>query len=151
MLGAPDGDLDWFVNACLDGWMQTARIVNVYASKADRALKISTNIYEAPRTGAAVGHLGRAQLEALRSYGNLWAIDVTSAKYYNKPVSGHYYHYMNAWVSSDALLAMKFGVSPEQRGLIRAPDGGFWTFPEDYVEHLRQIAPALYGREARND
>jgi hypothetical protein len=148
MLGAPDGDMDWFVNACLDGWMQAVMSVNVYASKVDRALKISSGIYEAPRTGAAVSDLRKEQLEALQTLGNLSVIDVTSTKRHNKRVSGHAYHHMNAWVSSDALLSMKFGISPEQRGLVQAAGGAFYTFPEDYGERVQPIARALYESES---
>lgn len=147
MLVAPDGDLDWFINACLDGWMESAKSVHVYASEVDHALTLSSNIYEAPRTGASVNHLQQGQLKALRKKGNLALINVTSAKRHNKRFSGHFYHYMNSWVSSDVLLAMKFGVSPEQRGLTRAAGNAFYIFPEDYRDRVEAIGRELYRSE----
>lgn len=143
ILGAPDGDLDWFINACLDGWMQTARNVNVYASNVDRALRLSSGIYEAPRTGASVGHFGRPQLDALQKYGNLTLIDATSAKHRNKLITRHQYYYMNEWVSSDVLLALIHGLPPERRGLSRGPNQVYWTFPVGYDQRVRTIARGL--------
>ncbi len=142
ILGAPDGDLDWFVNAVWDGWMKTAKNVDVYSSKVDRALKISSKIFEAPRTGGAVAMLNKDQLKSLRNFGNLRLIDATSAKSHNSLITRHQYHYMNAWVSSDVLLALNLGLSPIQRGLTLDSSGVYWSFSEDYEERLK----ALKGR-----
>lgn len=149
ILASPDGDLDWFINACLDGWMQSAKRVHVYASKADLALKLARGVFEAPRTGEAVMDLNKNKIEALQKLGKLSIIDATNAKHYNVLFSGHSYYHLNAWASSDVLLAIQFGISPGKRGLVRAPGQGYYTFPADYDQRVKAIAKALYKSESR--
>jgi hypothetical protein len=62
-------------------------------------------------------------------------IDVTDAEGSNAG-NGHGYFRSSPWVSSDVLMMLMYGLSAEQRGLLRNRDMAVWEFPPDYLERL---------------
>jgi hypothetical protein len=51
--------------------------------------------------------------------------------------NGHGYFRSSPWVSSDVLMNLRYGLSGEERGLVREPDTGLLRFPPDYTDKLR--------------
>ena len=54
-----------------------------------------------------------------------------------RATSTHGYWFGNAWVSSDVLAQLRFGLGPAERGLVREePGDGIWRFPDDYPDRV---------------
>ena len=51
--------------------------------------------------------------------------------------NGNGYFRRSPWASSDILITLAYGLSPGQRGLVRAEGSPLWSFPTDYIERLR--------------
>jgi hypothetical protein len=148
VLAAPDMDLGLFLDCCQDGWQQTPRHVNVYMSSTDRALGLASRLFEAPRVGQTIDHMSEALRRTLRATdAQISVIDVTSAQREHGTWLGHSYYQDDPWVSSDLILTLRFGLPPEQRGLVRASTSGLWTFPNDYPQRVQITARQLYGAE----
>ena len=49
---------------------------------------------------------------------------------------GHGYFRSSPWASSDVLMTMYYGLTPEQRGLVEQDDLPIFTFPPDYISRL---------------
>ena len=148
VLAAPDMDLGEFINASMDGWYQVADYVNIYTSPVDKALEYSEEKWEDTRLGS-VTEATTVERTAL-SRESLATIEVGNL---DTGFLGHGYFKSNPEVSSDVLLAMKFGLTPEQRGLMRGQrkdNAAFWVFPEDYTLRIQQIGRDLYGAESNN-
>jgi hypothetical protein len=68
---------------------------------------------------------------------DLALIDVTDAESAGAR-SGHSYFRDRRWVSGDILATLKPGLTPAERGLIREdPNLPIWSYPPDFVGHLR--------------
>ena len=50
--------------------------------------------------------------------------------------NGHGYFRSSPWASSDVLMTLAYGLSPEQRGLVEQDELPVYTFPPDYIERL---------------
>jgi hypothetical protein len=50
--------------------------------------------------------------------------------------NGHGYFLSSPWASSDILMTMYYGLTPEQRGLVEQEDLPVFTFPPDYISRL---------------
>ncbi len=50
--------------------------------------------------------------------------------------NGHGYFRSSPWASSDVLMTMYYGLTPEQRGLVEQDDLPIYTFPPDYISRL---------------
>jgi len=50
--------------------------------------------------------------------------------------NGHGYFRSSPWASSDVLMTLYYGLSPQQRGLVEEDDLPVYTFPPDYIERL---------------
>ena len=141
ILAAPDMDLDAFINCSLDGWYQVAEEVNIYMSPEDLALDISEEHFEGERLGS-IEEIEAEDIPALRRE-TVWTIDVSAA---NPSFVGHGYYRNLPWVSADILMALKFGLNPEKRGLVRPKGHPFWQFPKDYAKRVKQISKKIYGK-----
>ena len=50
--------------------------------------------------------------------------------------NGHGYFRSSPWASSDVLMSIYYGLTPEQRGLVEQEDLPIFTFPPDYISRL---------------
>jgi hypothetical protein len=139
-------DLSEFINASLDGWFQVAEYVNIYTSPRDKALEMSEEIWEGTRLGSVEEATPLERLSLSRD--TIATIDVGATP---TGFLGHSYYRGDPMVSSDVLLALKFGLPAEQRGLVRRESDSYWEFPEDYGERVKQIGRDLYRQRSRED
>ena len=49
---------------------------------------------------------------------------------------GHGYWYANDWIMTDLLVAFRWQIPAEERGLVRRPGKARWYFPKDYPEKI---------------
>lgn len=139
VLAAPDMDLMGFFAAREDGFHEMAERVAFYANRSDRALSLSRWLSHQDRLGDSVGHLHDWELAAIHHFDHTEAIDVSRAEKKFGDLLGHSYYHRDPWVSGDAGLLLIYGLSPEQRGLMKNDETGFWEFPEDYLERLADV------------
>jgi len=72
----------------------------------------------------------------LRKTPTLRFIDVTDAAGATTG-NGHAYFRKSPWASSDILMTLMFDLQPNERGLVQDPETLIWTFPDDYIQRLR--------------
>jgi len=143
MLIGSDLDRGVFTGFMLDGVLNVPSTLNIYMSDTDSALGASNWLFERARLGEAwvANRPPKLFVDYLKENPNLRFIDVTSAK---DAASGNGHHYFTAspWVSSDLLLTLMYGFSPEQRGLKK--DGyGMWEFGKDHLARLRKLLKTM--------
>ena len=119
--------------------------IAIYASRKDKALGFSSDIFGDVRLGRSIGKLPEDARKALIANDSQW-IDVTPAQERGSSFLGHSYFHDNPWVSSDLMIFLRTGVSAKERGLVRDMETGFLVFPEDYLEQL----PAIVERFTRH-
>ena len=147
VLAAPDMDLMRFRHHLFDGFDQVPEQVTIYVSTDDGALGFSAGIFEATRLGDPIEALKPDDLRGMRRSDTITAIDVAEAHRRYGSFLGHSYFHHNPWVSSDLMMVLRHGASAEQRGLLRGPEDGFWTFPADYDVVAPERARTAYGQE----
>lgn len=138
MLIGSDLDRGVFAGFMSDGLINVPRSLSIYTSDTDSVLSASSWLFERARLGEAWVTKKPPQLlvDYLHDNPNLRFIDVTSARDAASG-NGHHYFINSPWVSSDLLLTLLFGLSPEQRGLIR-DQYQMWKFDKDHLSHLRR-------------
>jgi len=138
ILVGSDVDRDIFAGMLLDGILRIPEHFSVYMSTADSALGMSSWLLNRQRLGQLVkGQTMRAHVnELLRAVPNLSLIDVSEAEQAFAG-NGHAYFRKSPWASSDILAALRFGLTPAQRGLSRPAGSPVWTFPPDYISRLK--------------
>lgn len=139
VLAAPDMDLMGFFAAREDGFHEMAERIVFYANHDDRALSLSRWLSHQDRLGDSVGHLHDWELEAIHHFDQTEAIDVSRAERKYGDLLGHSYYHRDPWVSGDAGLLLMYGLSPEERGLVKNDQTGFWEFPVDYLDRLANV------------
>jgi alpha-beta hydrolase superfamily lysophospholipase len=142
VLAAPDMDLGTALSARVDGAQRVTQDLAVYASRNDRALSFSGNIFGDVRLGSSIGKLKEDERAAMISTG-AQMIDVSPAQRWTSSFLGHSYYHQNLWVSSDVMLFLEVGATPEERGLVRDLETGFLTFPDGYLQQLPDIVDRL--------
>lgn len=92
-------------------------------------------MFRRQRAGEAlIGEMGTEQATRfLRSHPRLRVIDVSNAEGAVSG-SGHGYLRESPWVSSDLVLTLRYGLTPQERGLVLDPSSPIWTFPDDYLD-----------------
>lgn len=122
----------------VDGILDIADTVNVYASANDKALGFSRWVFARDRIGQVDKNMFASPeaVRILQAIENLRVINVTEAEG-SDAGNGHGYFRRSPWASSDILATLRFDLTPRQRGLVRAEDTHVWRFPPDYVERLR--------------
>ena len=114
-------------------------------SRTDKALGVSRFLLSYERMGQMVeGEIPRATADYLLQSDNLRLINVTDAEGAATD-NGHGYFRKSPWASSDILAAVRYGLGPAERGLVREPGSPIWTFPPDYVKRLQN---AIMAQEA---
>ena len=135
ILAAPDMDFWVAMSAAADGIGRITEGIMGYASRSDKALGLSGNIFGEVRLGNAIGKLPQDMIDNMIERGSLW-VDATAAQKRYSSFLGHSYYHQNPIISSDVMLFLAIGASPEDRGLTRDTKTGFLVFPDDYEERL---------------
>ena len=138
ILVGSDLDRDVFSTYLEDGALDVPKHLSVYVSSEDRALDFSRWLTRRERLGQmfeenALSPTSFRLLSSLKDHISI--IDVTDAEGSNAG-NGHGYFRSSPWVSSDVLMMLMYGLSAEQRGLVRNRDMAVWEFPPDYLERL---------------
>ena len=122
----------------LDGLLNIPAHLTVYVSEKDKALGVSQFFYRRSRMGQmfAQVELDPPLVKFLQQTPELSIINVTAAEGATSE-NGHRYFRKSPWASSDLLMTLRYGLSPDERGLVRSDDSPIWTFPPDYIERLR--------------
>ncbi len=99
---------------------------------------------------AKPGDLTREELEELDEI--MPKIDVVDVSHSDRgrkggSFSGHGYWYQNAWVATDVLSSFRWDVPPEDRGLVRMPDGETWYYPNDYPQRITSLVVRIRSGE----
>ena len=137
ILTGSDLDLDHFGSYLMDGMLDVVDNLTIYASAKDQALGMSQWVFGRQRLGQIVSvQLDEDATEYLEKNNRLVIVNATDTKGADTG-NGHAYFRKSPETSSDILATLMFDLTPEQRGLVRADDQPFWTFPEDYIDRLR--------------
>jgi esterase/lipase superfamily enzyme len=122
----------------LDGALRIPASLTIYTSRTDKALGASRFMLGRDRSGqlADVGEVGSSSRQFFENTQALRIIDVTSAAG-SQTGNGHAYFRSSPWVSSDILITLLYDLPPDERGLVWSDEMPLWTFPDDYVERLR--------------
>ena len=121
-----------------DGLLKVPQHLSIYISGKDQALSISRFLTQRERLGEVWAEgVDPADAEYLyQNEADISVINVTEARQ-SDAGNGHSYFRNSPWASSDILATLAYGLSPAQRGLVRAGDTPVWSFPADYIERLR--------------
>jgi esterase/lipase superfamily enzyme len=116
------------------GILDVSSRTTIYFSSQDKALRLSHWLWKQGRIGDFQFNLeesSSARVAFLQAHPNLELVDASGTP--GSTVNyGHVYFLDSPWVSSDLLLAMTLGLTPDERGLIRDESGLVWEFPKDY-------------------
>jgi esterase/lipase superfamily enzyme len=139
ILVGSDYDRDLFGNHLSDGMLSVVDDMAVYMSPTDKALGISRLLFSRDRLGQSFqdADIGKQARNYFEQNPQLNLIDVTDAASSAKG-TGHAYFRNSPWVSGDILASLYWDLSPEERGLVRAPGSVVWQFPDDFTQRLRE-------------
>jgi esterase/lipase superfamily enzyme len=123
-----------------DGILNISKHTSIYMSQHDKALGFSSFLTRRERLGqlwgAKGGELHPLARQALTDFRDrLSFINVSDAEGADTG-NGHGYFRSSPWASSDVLMTMLYGLTPEQRGLMEQEDLPVFTFPPDYITRL---------------
>jgi esterase/lipase superfamily enzyme len=139
MVLASDYDQDLFVSAIREGMLGVPESMTIYRSENDKALGFSSWLLNRNRVGEINPDEAMTQEEigTLPESQELRIINVSRATRAGSG-NGHDYFRNSPWVSSDVFMALRFDLSPGERGLYQDEGSAVWQFPDDYIERLRQ-------------
>ena len=137
MVGS-DLDRQVFAAYLADGALDVPRHMSIYVSEKDKALGFARWLTRRERLGQVIAEDdltpgGRRMLEERRDH--ISVIDVTDAEGASTG-NGHGYFRNSPWASSDILMMLMYGLTPEQRGLQLKANMPVYEFPADYIERL---------------
>ncbi len=140
ILVGSDLDRGVFGSYMADGILNVSRHLSIYMSPHDKALGFSQFLTRRERLGqlwgSKGGELGPLARQALIDYRDqISFINVSDAEG-SDTGNGHGYFRSSPWASSDVLMTMYYGLTPEQRGLVEQQDLPIFTFPPDYISRL---------------
>jgi esterase/lipase superfamily enzyme len=133
-----DIDRAVFANYLADGVLNVPGHVAVYVSKKDKALGFSRRLTRRDRLGQMIRpeNLTPVVRSLLtESKDHISMIDVSDAEGADTG-NGHGYFRNSPWASSDILMTLSYGLTPEQRGLELKSDKPVYEFPPDYIQRL---------------
>ncbi len=130
-----------------DGLLNVSKHLSIYMSKYDKALGFSQFLTRRQRLGQLWGGKGGEMhplaRQALIDYRDqISFINVSDAEG-SSTGNGHGYFLSSPWASSDVLMTMYYGLTPEQRGLVEQEDLPIFTFPPDYISRLWNAIEAV--------
>lgn len=146
---APDLDLMYARNLELDDVGDLFDAVTIYLTAHDLGVWASGFLYfKYPRLGNPGRELDEAEQRAWREGARSALVDPEQAQRHAgwSDFASHGYWYLNPWVSSDAMLFLRFGLPPAERGLVRDEDEAVWQFPEDYPQRLERVLGEIRRR-----
>jgi len=140
ILVGSDLDRGVFGSYMADGILNVSKHLSIYMSPHDKALGVSQFLTRRERLGqlwgGKGGELHPLARQALIDYrGQISFINVSDAEG-SDTGNGHGYFRSSPWASSDVLMTMYYGLTPEQRGLVEQDDLPIFTFPPDYISRL---------------
>jgi len=140
ILVGSDLDRGVFGSYMADGILNVSKHLSIYMSRHDKALGISQFLTRRERLGqlwgGKGGELGPLARQALIDYRDqISFINVSDAEG-SDTGNGHGYFRSSPWASSDVLMTMYYGLTPDQRGLVEQQDLPIFTFPPDYISRL---------------
>ena len=137
ILVGSDYDTGLFAAALSNGILDVTERLTVYLSGIDGALRFANRVFGRERLGQMLNEEMPAHVRTLLlELDDLVLIDVSDAESAGAR-NGHSYFRESPWVSSDILATLTYGLSPAERGLIRAdPEIPIWTYPPDFIERL---------------
>jgi esterase/lipase superfamily enzyme len=140
ILVGSDLDRAVFGSYMADGLLNVARHTSIYMSRYDKALGVSQFLTRKQRLGQMWGGKGGEihplARKALVDYRDqISFVNVSDAEASDQG-NGHGYFRSSPWASSDVLMTMYYGLTPEQRGLVEQDDLPIFTFPPDYISRL---------------
>jgi len=137
ILTGSDVDLNLFGSYLVDGMLDVADGITIYASTKDRALSMSNWAFRRQRLGQIVSEpLSAEANNFLRQNEHLVIVNATDSPGAGTG-NGHAYFRQSPWTSSDILATLVFDLKPAQRGLQKIGSQHIWTFAEDYIDRLR--------------
>jgi hypothetical protein len=140
ILVGSDVDRGVFSSYVADGLLDVSRHLTIYMSEYDKALGVSQFLTRRQRLGQMWGGKGGEMTPDARKalidlHEQISFINVSPAEGAGTG-NGHGYFRSSPWASSDVLMTLAFGLTPEQRGLVEQDDLPIYTFPPDYVSRL---------------
>ena len=119
--------------------------MSIYVSDKDKALGFARWLTRRERLGQMIeeGKLSPGTHRLLTDRkDHISIIDVSDAEGANTG-NGHGYFRNSPWASSDVLMTLTYGLTPEQRGLTKQEDMPVYTFPPDYISRLWEAIEAV--------
>jgi len=140
ILVGSDLDRGVFASYVSDHLFDVPKHLTIYMSRYDKALGFSQFLTRRERLGqmwgGAGGEMDPNARNALNKYKDrLSFINVSDAEGAGTG-NGHGYFRSSPWASSDVLMTLTYGLTPEQRGLVEQDDLPVYTFPPDYISRL---------------
>jgi len=140
ILVGSDLDRGVFGSYVADGLLNVTKHLSIYMSPYDKALGVSQFLTRRQRLGQLWGGKGGeihplARQALIDFRDQISFINVSDAEGSGKG-NGHGYFRSSPWASSDILMTMYYGLTPEQRGLVEQEDLPIFTFPPDYISRL---------------
>jgi esterase/lipase superfamily enzyme len=123
-----------------DGLLNVPKHLSIYMSRYDKALGVSQFLTRRQRLGQLWGGRGgeihpQARQALIKYQHQISFINVSDAEGASTG-NGHGYFRSSPWTSSDVLMTLTYGLTPEQRGLVEQDDLPVYTFPPDYITRL---------------
>jgi len=137
ILTGSDIDTHLFGSYLMDGVLDIADDITVYASAKDKALGISQWVFGRERLGQIVSvDLSEDAANYLWQNSKLVIVNATDTQGADTG-NGHAYFRQSPSTSSDILATLMFDLKPEERGLEQTGGRPIWTFSADYIDKLR--------------
>jgi esterase/lipase superfamily enzyme len=140
ILVGSDLDRGVFGSYMSDGLLNVAKHLSIYMSRYDKALGVSQFLTRRQRLGQLWGGKGGEihplARQALIDYRDQVSFINVSDAEGSDTGNGHGYFRTSPWASSDVLMTLYYGLTPEQRGLVEQDDLPVYTFPSDYISRL---------------
>jgi esterase/lipase superfamily enzyme len=140
ILVGSDIDRGVFDSYLADGLLNVTKHLSIYMSEYDQALGVSQFLSRRERLGQMFGgddgSLTKSGRIALVEYRDRISIINVSEAEAADSGNGHGYFRTSPWASSDVLMTLYYGLSPQQRGLVEQEGLPVYTFPPDYIERL---------------
>jgi esterase/lipase superfamily enzyme len=140
ILVGSDLDRQVFTSYVADGLLNVAKHLTIYMSQYDKALGVSQFLTRRERLGQMFGGAGGEMTPAgrktlIKHRDQISIINVSDAEGAGTG-NGHGYFRSSPWASSDVLMTVAYGLTPEQRGLVEQEDLPVYAFPPDYISRL---------------
>lgn len=135
-----DLDRGVFTSYLADGLLNVSKHLTIYLSRYDKALGVSQVLTRRQRVGQMFGDSGGEMSpngrQALVDFADqISLINVSDAEGASSG-NGHGYFRSSPWASSDILMTLSYGLTPDRRGLVEQQDLPIYTFPPDYISRL---------------